>query len=225
MSKQRKFSRGETLAAGDARPFLYASLLPPTIYVIDDDDAVREAIRDILEHNGRRVAIFTSGEAFLDAYIPGGKACLLVDAHLPGIDGIALLERIDAERWDLPSIMITGHADVTMAVSAMKTGAVDFIEKPVDFAKLLASIDRALQLFETPSTSSAQRDLAKGLIAALTPRQRQIMEMVIVGHPNKVIAAKLNVSQRTVETHRAAIMRKTGSKSLSDLIRFAIAAT
>ena len=196
----------------------------PTIFLIDDDDALRDVLRLVVEQEGRTVEAFASCEAFLEAYRPGRKGCLLVDALLPGLGGIALLQKLKAEQRALPAIVITGHGEVSIAVEAMKAGAIDFIEKPVRRDQLLASIERALELGRDSSALSTWHEAAGARIAALTPRERQIMEMVIIGHPNKNIAADLKVSQRTVENHRASVMRKTGSKSLSDLIRLAIAA-
>jgi two-component system CheB/CheR fusion protein len=196
----------------------------PTVFLIDDDDALRETMREMIEREGRPVAAFANCEAFLEAYLPGRKGCLLVDARLPGMSGIALLQQLKAENRALPSIMITGQGDISMAVEAMKVGAIDFIEKPVSREVLLASIDRALELTRNSMALSAWREDAARRIAGLTLRERQIMELVIAGQPNKIIAEDLGVSQRTVENHRAAVMKKTGSKSLSDLVRLAIAA-
>ena len=196
----------------------------PTVFLIDDDDALRETMREMIEREGRPVAAFANCEAFLEAYNPGRKGCLLVDARLPGMSGIALLKQLKAENRALPSIMITGQGDISMAVEAMKAGAIDFIEKPARRDALLASIDRALELTRNSMALSAWREDAARRIAGLTPRERQIMDLVIAGQPNKIIAEDLGVSQRTVENHRAAVMKKTGSKSLSDLVRFAIAA-
>jgi two-component system, chemotaxis family, CheB/CheR fusion protein len=196
----------------------------PTIFLIDDDDALREVMREVAEQEGRPVEAFASCEAFLETFRPGRKGCLLVDARLPGLGGIALLQRLKAENHALPSIVITGHGEVSMAVEAMKAGAIDFIEKPVRRDQFLASIERAMELGRDSSTLSAWREAAAARIRALTPRERQIMDLVIIGQPNKNIAVDLNVSQRTVENHRAAVMKKTGSKSLSDLVRLAIAA-
>ncbi len=195
----------------------------PTVFLVDDDDTLRGTMRELIEREGRPVETFASGEAFLEAYRPGRKGCLLIDARLPGLGGLALLQRLKAENHSLPSIMITGHGDVSMAVAAMKAGAIDFIEKPVRHDELLASIDRALELARDAMALSAWRETAASRIASLTPRERQIMSLVITGHPNKIIASDLNVSQRTVENHRAAVMKKTGSKSLSDLVRLSIA--
>ena len=208
-----------------AEPVVAATpTLAATVFLIDDDDALRGAMRELIEHEGRQVATFASCEAFLDAYHPDQKGCLLVDARLPGLGGIALLQQLKTEQRELPSIVITGHGDVSMAVEAMKAGAIDFIEKPVSRDELLASIDRALALSQNSSALSGRREAAAAQISHLTPRERQVMDLVIAGRPNKIIAADMNVSQRTVENHRAAVMKKTHSKSLSDLVRLAIAA-
>jgi len=195
------------------------------IFVIDDDSCVREGIRELLEADGRSVEDFASGEDFLKAYRPGQEGCLLIDAYLPGISGIELLQRLHYEDWRLPAIMITGNSDVPMAVQAMKAGASDFIEKPIGREDLLAGVSRALDQAHDAAKLSAWRRVATEHIASLTPRQHQIMGMVLAGHPSKNIAADLNISQRTVENHRASIMRKTGTKSLPALARLALAAT
>ena len=197
---------------------------PPTIFVVDDDKSVREALRDLLEADGRTVEAYDSCEAFLEAYRPGRRGCLLVDARLPGMGGLELLQRFQSERHQLPAIMITGHGDVAMAVQAMKAGAADFIEKPVGYQELLASVERAMEQAGDTQKLSAWRETAANSLAGLTARQRQIMDMVLAGHPSKNIAADLGVSQRTVENHRAAIMKKTGSRSIPALIRLALAA-
>ena len=172
--------------------------------------------------DGRSVEIYESCEAFLAAYQPGGEACLLVDAQMPGMGGLELLQRLKRNGSRLPAIMITGQGDVPMAVEAMRAGAADFIEKPIRRDELLASIERALEHIRTRPT--VRQEVATMRLAGLTARQRQIMELVLAGHPSKNIAADLGISQRTVENHRAAVMKKTGSHSLSALIRLALAA-
>ena len=199
-----------------------AEKLQPTVFLVDDDDALREAVCDLITRSGRLVEAFPSSEAFLEAYRPGRKGCLLVDACLPGLSGLALLQRLKAEHCNLPSIMITGHGEISTAVEAMKAGAIDFVEKPVGHDELLASIDRAIDLTRNSTALSAWRETAAARIAGLTPRERQVMDFVVIGRPNKIIAADLRVSQRTIENHRAAVMKKTGSKSLSDLVRLAV---
>jgi two-component system CheB/CheR fusion protein len=195
----------------------------PTIVIIDDDDQVSEAMRMVLEEDGRTVETFSSGEAFLAAYRPGSAACLVIDAYLPGINGLDVLRRLRDDGDRLPAIMITGNGDVPIAVQAMKASASDFIEKPVGRIELLASIARALEQSRDATKASAWSEEAKNLLATLTARQRQIMEMVLAGHPSKNIAADLRISQRTVENHRATIMQKTGAKSLPALARLALA--
>jgi len=196
----------------------------PIMFVVDDDGAVREAMRDLLQEDGRTVEIYASSEAFLAAYRPGREGCLLVDAQMPGMGGLALLQRLHSEGTRLPAIMITGQGDVPMAVEAMKAGAADFIEKPIGRDELFASIERALEHTRDSAKSAVRQAAAATRFAALTGRQREIMELVLAGHPSKNIAADLGISQRTVENHRAAVMKKTGSHTLSALIRLALAA-
>src|SRR5271157_4956180 len=195
------------------------------IMVVDDDDLVREAIRAVLEEDGRDVESYGSCEAFLKAFDPGKSACLLIDAYLPGMSGLELLEKLHEEGHRAPAIMITGNADVPMAVQAMKAGALDFIEKPIGREELIAGIERALELSEDSDKLTKLRASAAAHLAGLTPRQRDVMERVLAGQPSKNIAADLTISQRTVENHRAAIMKRTGSKSLPALARLALLAS
>ena len=197
----------------------------PVIFIVDDDSHIREGLREVLEESGLVVEDFTTCEAFLAAYRPGRDACLILDAYLPGMDGIELVRRLSVAGHKLPIIMITGNSDVPMAIQAMKAGAVDFIEKPVHREELLASVERAMEQSRDSTKASAWRQNAANHLSGLTPRQRQIMEMVLAGHPSKNIAADLGISQRTVENHRASIMKKSGSKSLPALARLAVAAT
>ncbi|MFM9940781.1 MAG: chemotaxis protein CheB [Hyphomicrobiaceae bacterium] len=194
------------------------------IFVVDDDDQLRQSVRAVLEDDGRTVEDFTTCEAFLAAYRPGGDSCLLIDAYLPGMSGLELLQRLRADGRMLPAIMITGNSDVPMAVQAMKAGAFDFVEKPVGREALLACIERALEQSRDGSKLSSWRASAAEHVAKLTSRERQIMALVLAGHPSKNIAADLGISQRTVENHRASIMKKTGVKSLPELARLALAA-
>jgi len=197
---------------------------PHVIFVVDDDGQIRETMRAALEQGGRAVETYPTGESFLEAYRPVQRAVLLIDAYLPGLSGIEVLQRLNREGHCPPSIVITGNSDVHMAVEAMKAGASDFIEKPVGYAELTASIDRALEQSADSTRLTAWREAAARRLALLTSRQREIMEMVLAGHPSKNIAADLGISQRTVENHRATIMRKTNSKSLPALARLALAA-
>jgi two-component system, chemotaxis family, CheB/CheR fusion protein len=200
------------------------SVARPVIFVVDDDRAVREAIRDVLEYEGRGVEAYSTCEAFIEAYQPGREGCLLIDAYLPGMSGLELLRWLGRSGHRLPAIMITGNSDVPMAVQAMKAGAWDFIEKPIGHRELLSSVENALAQSRNSSQLMASREVAAHAIGGLTPRQRQIMELVLAGHPSKNISADLGISQRTVENHRASIMEKTGSKSLPALARLAFAA-
>lgn len=195
-----------------------------TIFVVDDDEQLRDAVRSVLEDDGRNVEVFATAEIFLAGYHAVGDACILIDANLPGMSGLELLHHLNAKDHRLPAIMITGDGDVPMAVQAMKAGARDFVEKPIGREELLACIDRALEQSHDSNKLSAWRANAAQQVAGLTPRERQIMDLVLAGQPSKNIAADLRISQRTVENHRASIMKKTGSKSLPALARLALAA-
>jgi two-component system CheB/CheR fusion protein len=194
------------------------------IFVVDDDDHIREAIRAVLEDDGRVVETYASCEAFLEAFRPGHSGCLLIDAYLPGMSGLELLRKLRDDGHHLPSIMITGNSDVPMAVEAMKAGALDFIEKPIGREELIASIERALELSQDSNKLQEWREAAATHLAGLTARQREVMDRVLAGQPSKNIAADLGISQRTVENHRASIMKRTGSKSLPALARLALVA-
>jgi two-component system CheB/CheR fusion protein len=196
----------------------------PVIFVVDDDSNVCKGLRDLLEAEGWTVEDFATCEAFLEAHHAGREGCLLVDAYLPGMTGHELLRHLHSRGDPMPAIMITGNSDVHMAVEAMKAGASDFIEKPVDRRELLASIDRALEQSRDTTKLFAWRREALERVEKLTSRQRQIMELVLAGHPNKNIAADLHLSQRTVENHRASIMKRMQAKSLPALARLALAA-
>ena len=196
----------------------------PVIFVVDDDSHVREGIRSLLETDGRTVETFATCEAFLQAYHHGREGCLLVDAYLPGMTGHELLQHLRDRGYRLPAIMITGNSDVPMAIAAMKAGASDFIEKPVGRRELLAGVARALDRSRNSAKLLAWRRDASKRVGKLTSRQREIMDLVLAGHPSKNIAADLSLSQRTVENHRASIMRKMGAKSLPALARLALSA-
>jgi two-component system, chemotaxis family, CheB/CheR fusion protein len=196
----------------------------PVAYIVDDDREIREGVRATFEAEGCDVEDYATCEEFLEAYRPGGDGCILIDAYLPGMGGLELLGRLQDAGHRLPAIMITGNSDVPMAVQAMKAGASDFLEKPISSTELLASVARAFELAKDASKLSEWHEAAAKHMESLTPRQLQIIEMVLAGHPSKNIAADLGISQRTVENHRAAIMKKTGSKSLPALARLAIAA-
>ena len=194
------------------------------IYVVDDDDSIRGAIRAVLEEDGREVEDFETCEAFLAAFRPGRTACLVIDAYLPGMNGLTLLRRL-REAGHRPA----GDHDNRQQRrhdrgGGNEGGRSDFIEKPISRTELLASVDHALERSRDSGKLSAWRNDAASHVARLTPRQRQIMDMVLAGQPSKNIAADLGISQRTVENHRASIMAKTDTKSLPALARMALAA-
>ena len=197
---------------------------PAIVYVVDDDANVRESLRHLLEEHDQPAAMFASCEAFLESYRPGREACLLIDAYLPGMQGLELMDRLRDDGHALPTIVITGSSDVAMAVRAMKAGALDFIEKPIGGSELLDSIGRALDRSRGEGDLEAWQQGAAEHLATLTGRQHQIMQMVLAGQPSKNIASDLRISRRTVENHRASIMKKTGCRSLPALARLAVAA-
>jgi two-component system CheB/CheR fusion protein len=197
----------------------------PTVFVVDDDHGARDDMQQWLREHGYPAEAYGSGEAFLAADDrPEREGCLVVDALMPGMGGIALLQRLQAENRGLPAIMLTGHGDIAMAVEAMKAGAADFLEKPVRTEELLASIERALERIRDSAKHAAWCKTAAERIARLTPRERDVMDRVVQGHPNKVIAYELGISQRTVENHRAAVMKRVGAASIPDLVRVVMAA-
>jgi two-component system CheB/CheR fusion protein len=195
-----------------------------TVFIVDDDEHVRNALRSVLLEDGRIAETYKDSETFLAAYRPGRIGCLLVDAQLPGMSGLDLLRHLRLANDSLPAVMITGNGDVGMAVQAMKAGADDFIEKPIGYQELLDAIDKAVDHALDGAKRTAWRETAASHIADLTPRQRQIMDLVLAGQPSKNIAADLGISQRTVENHRASIMKRTGSQSLPALARLAVTA-
>ena len=197
----------------------------PVIFVIDDDDSLRETLCQLLTQHGLAAQAYESSEAFLEHSHPKQGGCVLVDSYLPGMNGIELLQHIKQSGRQIGAIMMTGHSDVQMAVDAMKAGASEFIEKPIGHADLLEIIDRAVAQSQDSTKRGAWIGAAVRQIASLTVRQKEIMELVLAGHPSKNIAADLNISQRTVENHRASIMSKTESKSLPALARLALAAS
>jgi two-component system CheB/CheR fusion protein len=197
---------------------------PGTVFVVDDDRGVRDSIRDLLEGDGHAVETFASGEGFLSRYTTGAPGCLLLDAYMPGLSGLDLLRRLRADGHGLTTVMMTGSSDVGMAVAAMKAGAIDFLEKPIGAIDLIGAVNRALDSDHDNAALSEWHASAAAQVAELTPRQREIMDLVLAGHPSKNIAADLAISQRTVENHRAAIMARTKTRSLPALARLALAA-
>jgi two-component system response regulator FixJ len=196
----------------------------PTLFVVDDDEAVRDSLKILLEVEGYRVETFASGTDFLAACDLARPGCLLADVRMPDMSGLDLQETLNQRRAGLPVIIMTGHGDVPMAVRAMKAGAVDFIEKPFADDTILDGVRRALARADR---TAADRTFAAGAatrLQTLTAREREVLDRLVLGQPNKVIAYELNISPRTVEIHRARVMEKMAADSLSHLVRLALAA-
>lgn len=194
------------------------------IHLIDDDEHVRRAVAFLLGTAGLAVRVHESAVKFLEALDGLQPGCIVSDVRMPGMDGVELLRRLKARGAHMPTIIMTGHADVALAVTAMKAGAVDFIEKPFDDEVLLAAVRNALSHYER--AGSAANDVAeiRSRAEALSGREREVLAGLLMGHANKTIAYDLGLSARTVEVHRANLMTKMGAKSLSDLVRMAMLA-
>jgi FixJ family two-component response regulator len=191
------------------------------VYVVDDDEAILESLSMLLRSVGLECQVFSNATDFLRSLDPSRHACLLADIRMPGMSGLELQERLIEKHIAIPTIFITGHGDVPMAVGAMKSGALDFIQKPFRDQDLIDRIHEALQL-DTERLARRQVELdARKRVASLTPRETEVMQKVVEGCANKVIALDLGVSQRTVELHRARVMHKMGVRSLADLVRLA----
>ncbi len=195
----------------------------PRVFIVDDDEAVRDSLQALLESRGHQVVSFGDAESFLAAYRPGQAGCALVDLRMPGMDGLTLLDRLRAKGARLPIIMVTGHGDVSLAVKAMKAGAMDFIEKPYANETMLETIGRALAVAGGGIEEIVAAEVA-ARAAELTPRERDVLERLVEGKPNKIIAHELQISPRTVEIHRASLMKRMQADSLSHLVRMALAA-
>lgn len=195
-----------------------------TVFVVDDDEAMRDSLKWLIESVGMKVRTYGSADEFLGSCYPGRAGCLLLDVRMPGMSGLELQHHLARREIRLPIIIITGHGDVGMAVRAMKAGAVDFIEKPFNDEALLSSIRNALEFDEKQRVLRAQRADIAARLAQLTPREHEVMEMVTEGRANKEIAAALGVTAKTVEAHRARVMDKMGAGSLAELVRMALIA-
>lgn len=189
------------------------------VEIIDDDPGVRENVEAIFAGIGFFVVSYTSAEDYLARHSVQHSTCILIDAYLPGMDGLQLLKLLKERGCRSPIVVITGHSDVSMAVEAMKHGAIDFIEKPFSAEEIQASVQTAFELLESNDQHTNRREAARTKLGQLTQRQSQILARIVAGEPNKIIAAEMKLSQRTIENHRASIMRRTGSTSLSMLLR------
>ncbi|AVR89518.1 response regulator transcription factor [Thauera aromatica] len=192
------------------------------VHIVDDDDALRDSLAWMLEANGYRVAVHESAESFLQASNPGMTGCIVLDVRMPGMSGLELFEELGRRRCNLPVVFITGHGDVPMAVSALKKGAVDFIEKPFGERDMLRLIEQCLQLErENRGKRLQEADTARRL-EHLTQREREVLDLIIVGKLNKQIADVLGISIKTVEVHRARVMEKMGAHSLAELVQHVV---
>jgi len=197
---------------------------PATVFVVDDDEAVRSSLRLLLKSVGLPVETFDSATAFLDQYDGNRAGCLVLDIRMPGMSGLDLQQALNERHSILPIVFITGHGDVPMAVEAMQAGAVDFIQKPFRDQDLIDRINRGLAKDGEMREALRARDDIRARIGELTPREREVLDLVTAGKANKVIAGDLNVSQRTVEIHRARVMEKMNANSLAHLVRMVIEA-
>ena len=200
-----------------------ANAAPPSsemlVYLVDDDEAVRDSLRWLLEGNGFGVRTFASAEDFLQAYDPAPYACLVLDVRMNGMSGIELHDELLRRGHDLPLIFMTGHGDVPMAVARMKLGAVDFLEKPFDDQQLCRTVAQALENAVGHRSEMDQRERNQTLLGRLTPRERQVLDLIASGRLNKQIADDLSISIKTVEAHRANIMDKFEVRTMADLMR------
>jgi two-component system response regulator FixJ len=194
----------------------------PIVFVVDDDPAMRDSLKFLIGSVGITVKPFASAEDFLKEFQPHQHACIVLDVRMPGLSGLELLERLKEERLTPPVLLITGHGDVPMAVRALKAGAFDFIEKPFSDQVLLERIQQALSLDDERRTELESVLVIEERLNSLTPREREVFEIVVSGTPNKVIASRLELSQKTVEVHRAHVMEKMRAPSLADLVKMAV---
>jgi len=193
-----------------------------TVFVVDDDRAVRESLALLVQSVGLEVETFSGAGEFLDAYQPDRRGCLITDIRMPGMSGLELQERLTEEGYHIPVIVLTGFGDVPAAVRALKGGAVDFVEKPFNPQALLDLVQQALvREAELREQADREANLAEHM-ALLTPREREVMALVVAGKANKVIAIDLSISERTVELHRGRIMKKMQARSLAELMRIVL---
>jgi two-component system response regulator FixJ len=194
------------------------------VHLIDDDEAIRRSVSFMLRTSDYLVKTYASGVEFLDALATISPGCIVLDVRMPEIDGLEVQARLKELGILLPVVVMTGHGDVGLAVQAMKAGAIDFIEKPFEQATLLAALEQALDQLRQSGQQTVRRDQAQARLQALTPREAEVLQGLVRGHPNKTIAYDLGISPRTVEIHRANVMTKLDVRSLSDALRIAFTA-
>jgi two-component system, LuxR family, response regulator FixJ len=193
-----------------------------TVFVVDDDEAALDSLVMLLRSDGLNPRGFSSADKFLDALTLEARGCIISDVRMPGMDGVQLIRALKSMQCLLPVIVITGHADVTVAVQAMKSGAAEFIQKPFESELILRLVRACLEENDDAVDAGAKRDRVRRRIESLTTRERQVLDLIMQGASNKVIASSLNISPRTVEIYRANVMSKMRADSLSDLIRMTL---
>lgn len=194
----------------------------PSVFIVDDDEAVRGSLRLLIKSVGLIPTALGSAREFLEKYDPAQPGCLVLDVRMPEMSGLELQEQLNRQGAVIPVIFITGHGDVPMAVEAMQAGAFDFLQKPFRDQDLIDRIQRALEKDRVNRSVLNERSLIRERLESLTPREHEVLEMVSSGKPNKIMAADLGVSQRTVEIHRARVMEKMGASSLAQLVRMVL---
>ena len=194
----------------------------PTVFIVDDDQAVSRSLRWLIETVRLKVETYSSAQEFLDGYDSSKPGCLILDVRMPGTSGLDLQVRMATQRIEVPIIFITGHGDVQMAVRAVQSGAFDFVEKPFNDQDLLGRIQKAIVFDAAQRHKNAQRAQLRALFASLTPREREVLDLVVEGMSNKAIANSLGVSAKTVEVHRAKVMEKMHAHSVADLVKMAM---
>ncbi|WP_269619580.1 response regulator transcription factor [Zhongshania sp. BJYM1] len=195
-----------------------------TVYLVEDDEAVRDSLQMVLESVGHKVISYSRADTFLEDYTTEMAGCMVLDIRMPGMNGMELQRQLNTRNSILPIIFVTGHGDVPMAVDAMQRGAVDFVQKPYREEELLGKIQQAIAADAENRADLEEKHKIRAKLSDLTPRESQVMELMIEGKANKVIAYDLDISQRTVEIHRARVMEKMGVRSLAHLVRMVMAA-
>ncbi len=193
-----------------------------TVFIVDDDQAVARSLRWLFETVQLQVETFSSAQSFLDGYDSSKPGCLVLDVRMPGMSGLDLQERLAAQRIHLPIIFITGHGDVQMAVRAVKSGAFDFIEKPFNDHDLLERIHKAISFDAVQRSQDTHRGQLRARFTSLTPREREVLDLVVEGKSNKAIANCFGLSAKTIEVHRAKMMEKMQARSVADLVKMAM---
>ncbi len=194
----------------------------PTVHLVDDEPEVLDYVQSLLDSVGLRYETYRTADSFLESYEAHSPECLVLDIRMPGMSGLELQRRLRAQGATLPIVFLTGHSDVAMAVQAMKEGALDYIEKPCHSQVLLDTIQLALERDRAEMRKRELRDRMNGRLDSLTAREREVLELVVAGYPSKSIAASLNLSKKTIDLHRAHIMKKMEAQSVAELVRNAL---